>query len=116
MSASPAEDDTLGATERLLLEKARERELGLVQEYGKTIKKDGLDGVRAFVWGIFHTSQVVFGVLAIALMASMALHMAGYGYYWDDAGSFHVDILANVKQFHLWEEASAAAEASAFLR
>lgn len=122
MSSPPADDFDeagLGATERLLLEKARARDLGLVQEYGKTVKKDGLDGVRAVIWGIFHASQAVFSVLAVALMVGMALNMAGYAYYWDDAG-FHVDTMHHLNEIRLFEAETArlasTAEQSIFMR
>ena len=104
MSSTPVDEDEanlnkMGATERLLMEKAYARDNGLVQRYGKTVKKDGLDGVRAAIWGIFHASQAVFGVLAVALVSGMALNAAGYAYYVHDAG-FHGETFQQLNQMH----------------
>lgn len=113
MSSAPMnENDRLGATERLLLERAQRREDGLVQEYGRTIKKDGLDGVRAAVWGLFHASQAVFSVLGVALAVGLALNMAGYAYYFDDAG-FHVDSFHHLEQVRFLEAETARLAATA---
>ena len=92
---------TLGATERTLLEAAAKRRSNVVQKYGKTIKNDGLDGVRALVWGLFGVSQVVFGVAAVALTLTLALNVAGYGYYWDTTTDHYglvIDALQNIHQ------------------
>lgn len=93
----------VGVTERLLLEHKRSQELGLVQEYGCTVKKDGLDGVRAFVWGIFDVSNVVFPVMGVALSLGLALNLAGYGYYFDQ-GSLVVDTLQTIQQDQMFQE------------
>ena len=69
----------IAETERLILEAAAQRGLGLKQELGKTIKKDGLDGLRAIVWGLFDASQVVFGCLAVSLSLGLFLNLLGYG-------------------------------------
>ena len=112
-------DEFMGATERLLLERAQRREQGLVQEYGRTIKKDGLDGLRAAVWGLFHASQAVFSVLGVALAVGLALNMAGYAYYMDDTG-FHVDSFHHLEQVRFLEaeatRLAATAERSALMR
>ena len=121
MSSPPADDfeQNMGPTERLLMEKSLARKKGLVQEYGKTVKKDGLDGVRAAVWGVFHASQAVFSVLAVALVLGMALNAAGYAYYVDDAG-FHVDTFSHIHQMQFFEAETArfavAAEQNALMR
>jgi len=121
MSSPPADnfDENMGPTERLLIEKAFARNKGLVQEYGKTIKKDGLDGVRTVIWGIFYASQAVFSVLAVALVFGMALNVAGYAYYVDDGG-FHVDTFQHLHQMQFLEAETArfaiAAEHNVLMR
>ena len=98
----------IAETERLILEAAAQRGLGLKQELGKTIKKDGLDGLRAIVWGLFDASQVVFGCLAVSLSLGLFLNLLGYGYFFDwDQGGFVIDTLDNIRQDNLM-----AAEAS----
>lgn len=88
----------IGETERLLLDAKKRRTLGLKQEYGATIKKDGLDGVRAVVWQLFGLSNVIFGVLGVALSLGLMLNVVGYGYYFDaPSPSFLVvDSLQNI--------------------
>ena len=113
MSSAPMDEkDNLGATERLLLERAYQRDNGLVQEYGRTIKKDGLDGVRAAVWGLFHASQAVFSVLAVALVLGMALNAVGYAYYFDDTG-IHVESFHHLEQMRFLEAETARLAATA---
>lgn len=106
MSADIREDGggggAIGATERLLLAAKRQRELGLRQEYGTTVKKDGLDGVRAAVWALFGVSQVVFTVLGVALTLGLALNMLGYGYYFEN-GNFVVDGIDHIRQQQLFQ-------------
>ena len=119
--ANDSDDDTslLGETERLLLERAHARQQGLVQEYGCTIKKDGLDGVRAAVWATFHALQAGFSVLAVALVLGMALNVAGYAYYWDDTG-LHIDSFAHLDQVRFFNQEAARlalpADQATFLR
>lgn len=121
MSSPPANDfeNSLGSTERLLMEKANARKQGLVQEYGRTVKKDGLDEVRAVVWGVFHASQAVFSVLAVALVIGMALNAAGYGYYLDNTG-VHIDTFQHMHQMQFLEaettRLAVAAEQNAWMR
>jgi hypothetical protein len=104
MSSLPSEESELGTTERLLLEAKRRRENGLRQEYGLTIKKDGLDGIRAGIWALFHASNVVFPVLGIALSAGLLMNMMGYGYFFDGSGTFVVDSLDHIRQDKLFQE------------
>eukprot|EP00977_Amphora_coffeiformis_P028913 scaffold37865_cov199-Amphora_coffeaeformis.AAC.1 len=121
MSSPPADDFgenmMMGPTERLLVERSFARKKGLVQEYGKTVKKDGLDGVRYVVWGIFHASQVVFSVMGVALVLGMALNAAGYAYYIDDMG-FHVDTFQHLHQMQFLDAETArfATEENAWMR
>ena len=109
----------IGETERLILEAAAQRGLGLKQELGKTIKKDGLDGLRAVVWGLFDASQFVFGCLAVALSAGLLLNLLGYGYFFDwDQGGFVIDTLDNIRQDKLMaaEAGKLASEAAQKLK
>jgi len=111
MSAEPLQEDDylveqeqcLGATERLLLEKKKVEDLGLVQKYGETIKKDGFDGLRAFVWKIFDVSNYVFPALGVAMSFGLLLNMAGYGYYLDDGGVV-IDTLQNIQEDQFFQE------------
>ena len=105
MSDEPLQHDgvNIGATERLLLDHKRIGDLGLCQEYGKTVKKDGLDGVRAFVWGIFDVSNYVFPALGAAMSFVLLLNMVGYGYFFDD-GSLVIDTLSNIQQEQFFQE------------
>jgi hypothetical protein len=81
-------------TERLLLEAKRSRDLGLRQEYGATVKRDGLDGVRGVVWGIFFLTQsAVFPALAVALAASVGLNLLGCAVHWTSDWGPVVDTL-----------------------
>ena len=50
-------------TDDLLIRAAQVRREGLRQEYGVTIKKDGLDEVRALVWAVFRVTEYVFPAL-----------------------------------------------------
>mmetsp|Transcript_18730 Transcript_18730/g.28289 ORF Transcript_18730/g.28289 Transcript_18730/m.28289 type:complete len:154 (-) Transcript_18730:103-564(-) len=93
MSAEVDQDVALGATERLLLD----RQKGLVQRLGKTVKKDGLDGVRAVVWSMYFGADYLFTGLGILLVLGAALNMAGYGYYIDH-GMFNIDSLEHIRQ------------------
>ena len=106
MSDEHMRDDLMGATERLLLEKKERKDLGLVQKVGCTVKKDGLDGVRAFVWGIFDVSNYVFPALGAALSFGLLLNMAGYGYYLDDGGVV-IDTLQNIQQDQMFQQEAA---------
>ena len=93
------ESCAIGETERILLQAVANRELGLKQELGQTIKKDGLDGVRALVWTVFDVSQIVFGCLTVALSLGLLLNMMGYGYYFEwDQGGFAIDTLEHIRQ------------------
>jgi hypothetical protein len=93
---------SLGEAERRLLERKRAQDLGLVQELGRTIKKDGLDGIRAVVWSLYHASNVVFPMLFVGMMAGLCLNMAGYGYYWSDDGRIVLDTLDHIRQNNMW--------------
>jgi hypothetical protein len=108
----PGELAAMGPTERLLLEAKKRRDSGIIQEYGRTIMNDHLDGVRAIVWGIFNLSNIVFFLLGIGMVAAMALNVAGYGYYMmmDDSSAsssffnLHIDTLDNIRQSRSFEE------------
>jgi hypothetical protein len=102
---------TIGPTERLLLEAKNRRDSGIIQEYGRTVMNDSLDGIRELVWAIFNLSNVVFTGLGILMVLAMALNVAGYGYYMDggDINSssmfqLHIDTLENIRQAHYFEE------------
>merc|ERR1711897_5807 len=103
MSVDVDQEMDLGATERLLLDKER----GLVQKLGKTVKKDGLDGVRAIVWNLYFTANYVFTGLGILLMLGLTLNLAGYGYYFDNHGMFNVDTLEHIRQEKFFAEETA---------
>jgi hypothetical protein len=108
-------DDTdirLGETERLLLERKRTKDLGLKQTYGVTVKKDGLDGVRAAVWGVFHASNVVFPVLGAAFFAGVMLNMMGYAYSFEN-GSVVIDSMQHIRQEQFFQMEAARLTASA---
>lgn len=102
MSAEVDQDVDLGATERLLLD----RQKGLVQKLGKTVKKDGLDGVRAVVWSMYFGANYLFTGLGILLVLGAALNMAGYGYYIDN-GIFNIDTLEHIRQDKFMAEEAA---------
>ena len=108
-----SDEPMLGETEQLLVEHKKRRESGLLQEYGRTVKKDGLDGIRALVWGIFDVSNVVFPMLGVALTMGLFLNMAGYGYYFDDSG-FVIDTLNNIQQDQAFQAEAARMAADAF--
>jgi hypothetical protein len=91
------DEPRLGETERLLLEHSHRRASGIVQEYGRTVRKDGLDGVRALVWGLFDVTNVAFPMLGVALTMGLFLNMIGYGYYFDQSG-FVIDTLNKIQQ------------------
>lgn len=70
-----------------------------IQEYGKTVRHDGFDGVRAVVWSVFQATEVVFPVLGFLLTCGLFLNLAGYGYYMDaDTGKFMVSSLNYIQQ------------------
>jgi hypothetical protein len=104
--------DMIGETERMLLENKRAKDLGLQQKYGVTIKKDGLDGVRAAVWGVFHASNAIFPVLGAALVAGLMLNMMGYGYSFEN-GSVVIDSLQHIRQEEFFQMEAARLTASA---
>ena len=122
MSAEINDNDIVdNSTEQhLLLEAKKRRELGLKQDIGVTVRKDGLDGLRALVWGIFDISQVVFGCLGVALTLGLLLNMMGYGYHVDWSSSqggvvvVVIDTLDHMRQdkFMAEEAARLAAEAA----
>jgi hypothetical protein len=97
------EPQELGPTERLLLEAKKRRDSGIIQEYGRTVMNDHLDGVRALVWSIFNLSNVVFTGLGILMVIAMALNVAGYGYYLD-VDNLHIDTLENIRQARYFDE------------
>ena len=83
----------VGKTEQLLLDRCdaerhrrQGRDVVVVAEVGRTIRDDGLDPIRAFVWSLYKLSDVVFTTLAVLMMVKLALQISGYGvlYYWDD--------------------------------
>jgi hypothetical protein len=102
----------LGETERLLLEHNRRRTSGVIQEYGRTVKKDGLDGLRALVWGIFDVTNIVFPVLGVALTMGLFLNMIGYGYYFDQSGLV-IDTLNSIQQDQAFQVEAANMAAAA---
>lgn len=83
---SPEQGDinAIGETERMLIEAKRCRDLGLTQRVGKTVKGDHLDGVRAFVWGLYHVANYVFVALAVVMTASFALAAGGYAFHFEE--------------------------------
>ena len=103
MSDEPMELNGMGETERLLLKHRELIDSGVVQEMGRTIKKDGLDGVRAFVWVMFDVSNYVFPAMGAVLSFGLLLNMAGYGYFFDD-GSLVIDTLQNIQQEAIFQE------------
>ncbi|CAB9509693.1 expressed unknown protein [Seminavis robusta] len=97
-SLSMSDEPMLGDTERMLLETKERKESGIIQKYGQTVKNDGLDGVRAFVWGIFDVTNAIFPVLGVALTMGLFLNMAGYGYFFDTNHGLVVDTLQHIQQ------------------
>ena len=83
MSDEPLDADKMnnnvGPTEQLLLDFKDRQDSGVVQKYGKTVLNDGLDGVRAIVWGIFDMTNYVFPAMGLALSFGLVLNMMGYG-------------------------------------
>jgi hypothetical protein len=105
MADEPLPMDRMGETERMLLERRRIQDLGLVQELGKTVKMDGLDGLRAMVWTIYGISNVVFPIMATVMMAGMCLNLVGYGYYWDhDSHKMIIDTLEHIRQEYTYQQ------------
>jgi len=101
MSANVDQDldlDALDATERMLIEKKR----GIVQRLGKTVKKDGLDGIRDIVWATYFATNYVIGALVILAVAGFGANMAGYGYFFDDHGVLVFDTLVHIRQEHFF--------------
>jgi hypothetical protein len=91
------------STEDLLLQVAERKRLGLRQEYGCTIKKDGWDSVRSAVWFLFDVSNVVFTFLGALLTMGLVLNLMGYGYFWDEQGRFTVQTLAEIRYDHIMD-------------
>jgi hypothetical protein len=105
MADEPLPLDRMGETERLLLERRRIQDLGLVQELGKTVKKDGLDGLRLVIWTVYDISNVVFPVMAAVMMAGLCLNLVGYGYYWDhDTHKMIIDTLEHIRQENIYQQ------------
>ncbi|KAG7373599.1 hypothetical protein IV203_034323 [Nitzschia inconspicua] len=105
MADEPMPRDQLGPTERLLLERKRIQDLGLVQELGKTVKKDGLDGIRSVVWAIYNVSNIVFPMLAVTMFAGICLNLMGYGYYWEDTtNQLIIDSLEHIRQENIYQQ------------
>jgi hypothetical protein len=96
-STRPTSDKPPTSTEDLLLQAAERKRLGLRQEYGCTVKKDGWDAVRSAVWFLFDVSNVVFTCLGALLAAGLLLNLMGYGYFWDDQGRFTVQTIAEIR-------------------
>lgn len=103
MSDGPMDSNAMGETERLLMQRREHIDSGMVQEMGRTIKKDGLDGVRALVWAMFDVSNYVFPAMGAVLSFGLLLNMAGYGYFFDD-GSLVFDTLQNIQQEAFFQE------------
>jgi hypothetical protein len=105
VSPPPVEESPpLGPTERLLIAAKKAKELGLIQKYGETVKKDGLDGLRKVVWAAFGVSDsFIFPTLGILMVSSLFLHVLGYGYYFDERGGFVIDSLTHIRQANLFE-------------
>ncbi|KAG7340878.1 hypothetical protein IV203_024421 [Nitzschia inconspicua] len=105
MADEPMPRDQLGPTERLLLERKRIQDLGLVQELGKTVKKDGLDGIRSVVWAVYNASNIVFPILAVIMFAGICLNLMGYGYYWEDTtNQLIIDSLEHIRQENIYQQ------------
>ena len=106
----PQQDDNndrrMGETERLLVQRKQYKDSGLVQELGRTVRKDGLDGLRALIWAMFNVSNYVFPAMGAAMSLGLLLNMAGYGYFFDD-GSLVIDTLANIQQEAMFQEEAA---------
>jgi hypothetical protein len=85
------------STEDILLRAAEVKRLGLRQEYGCTIKRDGLDPLRTLVWFVFDVSNILFAGLAVLLVLGMLLNMAGYGYFFDDQNQLVVQSLDTIR-------------------
>jgi hypothetical protein len=96
-------DKTPTSTEDLLLQVAERKRLGLRQEYGCTVKKDGWDSVRSAVWFLFDVSNVVFTFLGALLTMGLVLNLMGYGYFWDEQGRFTVQTLAEIRHDHIMD-------------
>jgi hypothetical protein len=107
-----SDEPMLGETERLLLEHNRRRASGIIQEYRRTVKKDGLDVLRAFVWGIFDVTNIIFPMLAVALTMGLFLNMMGYGYYFDQSGLV-IDTLNRIQQDQAFQVEAAKMAAGA---
>lgn len=91
------------STEDVILQAAERKRLGLRQEYGLTIKKDGLDPLRRVVWGLFDVSQVVFTGLGAMLAMGLLLNIMGYGYYLDDQGNFIIQTLDEIRRNNMMD-------------
>jgi hypothetical protein len=102
-STRPSSSDKPTTTEDLLLQVAERKRLGLRQEYGCTVKKDGWDSVRSAVWFLFDVSNVVFTFLGALLTMGLVLNLMGYGYFWDDQGQFTVQTLAEIRYDHIMD-------------
>jgi hypothetical protein len=85
------------STEDILLRAAEVKRLGLRQEYGCTIKRDGLDFLRTLVWFVFDVSNILFAGLAVLLVLGMLLNIAGYGYFFDDQHQLVVQSLDTIR-------------------
>lgn len=113
MSDEPMQVQDVGETEQLLLARKEFKDKGLVQRLGKTVKKDGLDGVRAVVWKIFDVSNVVFPAMGVALSVGLFVNMMGYGYYFDTDSGLVVDTLSNIHQEQAFQAEAAKFAAAA---
>lgn len=112
MSDQVSDEQVLGETEKLLLAHKERKDSGIIQVYGKTVKNDGLDDLRAFIWGIFDVSNVVFPLLGAALSLGLFMNLAGFGYYFDH-GSLVIDTLQNIQQEQTFQMEAAKLAASA---
>lgn len=90
-------------TEDILIQAAERKRHGLRQEYGLTIKKDGLDELRKVVWFVFEISQVVFTGLGVLLTLGLLLNIMGYGYFFDDHGNFIIQTLEDIRHANMMD-------------
>jgi len=98
MAADLDDENRVGPTERLLIAAKERRERGYVQEVGKTVLGDNLDGVRALVWSLYGATNYIFPALGAVFFLKMVLQLAGYDFYFDEAEkSFALDTLEHIR-------------------
>jgi len=87
----------IDANERRRIETER-REAGYCQRIGKTVRNDGLDGVRSVVWALYSASTYVFPALGLIFFTQLVIQLAGYGFYFDEVQrSFVFDTLEHIR-------------------